>query len=116
MDYDTYSANDAIGKGTEIYFQLLISIDINIFQYYWRPCLFSVYINLNPLLISHGTSHQSTSVSGAIIGIQNESEAGDTSIAGDSGLIMGAPIGNSGNTATGDEQVIITPTWLKSSR
>ena len=105
------------------YFQLLISIDINIFQYYLRPCLFPVYINLNPLLISHGTSHQSTSASGAIIGIQNETDfssvgAGDTSNAGDSGLIMGAPIGscNSGNTAAGDDSAIITPTWLKTSR
>ena len=84
---------------------------------------FPVYINLNPLLISHGTSHQSTSASGAIIGIQNETDfssvgAGDASNAGDSGLIMGAPIGscNSGNTAAGDDSAIITPMWLKTSR
>ena len=81
-----------------------------------------VYINLNPLLISHGTSHQSASVSGAIVGIQNEQEythgnTGDISNTGDSGLIMGAPINtsNPGNTVAGDDSAVITPTWLKTS-
>ena len=38
--------------------------------------LFVVYINLNPLLISHGKTHQyaQTSVGGGVIGIQNDPE------------------------------------------
>ena len=77
---------------------------------------------MNPLLISHGTSHQSSSVSGAIVGIQNEQDhtsgnTGDISNIGDSGLIMGAPINTSnlGNAVPGDDSAVITPLWLKTS-
>ena len=73
-------------------------------------------------MISRGTSHQSTSVSGAIVGIQSDSEyasgsVGDPSIAGDSGIIMGAPLNasNLGNTGGGDDPATVTPTWLKTS-
>ena len=40
MDYDTYSANDAIGK---------VRVDEN--QVYHRPFFLQVYIDLNPLLL-----------------------------------------------------------------
>ena len=137
MDYDTYSANDAIGKGTVIndmkkirnldcililHFQNKIVIEIQPFA----CCVFSkiVYINLNPLLIRHGTSHQTTSVGGAGIGTQSDSDNFglsnlDSSTAlGDSGLIMG-PLMNppgSGIGGGGDDSAIITPNWNQNSK
>ena len=128
MDYDTYSANDAIGKGKHTIHSIISQLGpvitfIDIINLIWDNFTFLlVYINLNPLLISHGTSHQSASVSGAIVGIQNEQDhtsgnTGDISNTGDSGLIMGAPINTSnlGNAVPGDDSAIITPTWLKTS-
>ena len=83
-----------------------------------------VYINLNPLLIRHGTSHQTTSIGGAGIGTQGDSDnvgisnLDSTTTIGDSGLIMG-PLMNppgSGIGGGGDDSAIITPNWNQNSK
>ena len=149
MDYDTYSANDAIGKGINKRFNNMlldfftycflnvepnlqsnnifpIKLKIHRFSIQYFPnsdynCFPEVYINLNPLLISHRTSHQPSSVAGTIMGVQGDQEysgvQGDiNSQSAESGLIMGAPINPlSSGVSVSDDSATITPNWFKSS-
>ena len=83
--------------------------------FYNKHWIFVVYINLNPLLISHGKTHQyaQTSVGGGVIGIQNDPEyVSDTAATGDSNIV-----GASTNVVAGggDDSAIIAPTWRQSA-
>ena len=88
----------------------------NVYEYFYNNhCNFVVYINLNPLLISHGKTHQyaQTSVGGSVIGIQNDPEyVSDIAATGDSNIIGAA----TNVVATGgDDNTIIAPTWRQSA-